>query len=116
MDTEQTVINEGFGYGEKLIGGYLTTLPVQVEEEVNAAVSILHGTSPLDIPIAESRKEYVADWNAMLRMGLRSERIPSGFTIINIPFNKRYPLLWGSMLITSIILLLSLFACSIIFV
>lgn len=35
-----TVINEGFGYGEKLIGGYLTTLPVQVEEEVNAAVSI----------------------------------------------------------------------------
>ena len=106
-----TVINEGFGYGEKLIGGYLTTLPVQVEEEVNAAVSILHGTSPLDIPIAESRKEYVADWNAMLRMGLRSERIPSGFTIINIPFNKRYPLLWGSMLITSIILLLSLFAC-----
>ncbi len=106
-----TVINEGFGYGEKLIGGYLTTLPVQVEEEVNAAVSILHGTSPLDIPIAESRKEYVADWNAMLRMGLRSERIPSGFTIINIPFNKRYPLLWGSMLITSIILLLFLFAC-----
>lgn len=106
-----TVINEGFGYGEKLIGGYLTTLPVQVEEEVNAAVSILHGTSPLDIPIAESRKEYVADWNAMLRMGLRRERIPSGFTIINIPFNKRYPLLWGSMLITSIILLLFLFAC-----
>ena len=106
-----TAINEGFGYGEKLIGGYLTTLPVQVEEEVNAAVCILHGTSPLDIPIAESRKEYVADWNAMLRMGLRSERIPSDFTIINIPFNKRYPLLWGSILITSIILLLFLFAC-----
>ena len=54
-----TAINEAFGFGEKLLGGYITSLPIQVEEEVKAAVRILHGASPADMPIVESRKEYV---------------------------------------------------------
>ena len=29
-----TAINEAFGFGEKLLGGYITSLPIQVEEEV----------------------------------------------------------------------------------
>lgn len=68
-----TAINEAFGFGEKLLGGYITSLPIQVEEEVKTAVRILHGASPSDIPIVESRKEYVVDWNTMTQIGLSKE-------------------------------------------
>lgn len=37
VSPSMTMINEAFGYGEKLLGGYITSLPVQVEEEVQAA-------------------------------------------------------------------------------
>ena len=88
-----TAINEAFGFGEKLLGGYITSLPIQVEEEVKTAVRILHGASPSDIPIVESRKEYVVDWNTMTQIGLSKESIPANYRIINIPFRDEYPLL-----------------------
>ena len=94
VSPSMTVINEAFGYGEKLLGGYLTSLPVQVEEEVEAAVRILHGTSPADIPIVESKKEYLVDWNVMKQLGIKKEGIPTDYTIVNIPFSKRYPYLY----------------------
>ena len=86
------VINEAFGFGEKLLGGYITSLPIQVEEEVKAAVRILHGASPADMPIVESRKEYVVDWNTMTQIGLSKESIPAKYRIINISFSDKYPL------------------------
>lgn len=90
-----TAINEAFGYGEKLLGGYMTTLPIQVEEEVKTAVRILNGERPQDIPISESRKEYVVDWKTMKQIGLSKDKIPANYTIVNIPFSDEYPLLWG---------------------
>ena len=91
-----TAINEAFGFGEKLLGGYITSLPIQVEEEVKTAVRILHGASPSDIPIVESRKEYVVDWNTMTQIGLSKESIPAKYRIINIPFRDEYPFCVGN--------------------
>lgn len=111
VSPSMTVINEAFGYGEKLLGGYLTSLPVQVEEEVEAAVRILHGTSPADIPIVESKKEYLIDWNVMKQLGIKKEGIPADYTIVNIPFSKRYPYLYVASIVTSSILLLTIVIC-----
>lgn len=103
-----TAINEGFGYNEKLVGGYFTPLSVQVSEEVDAAVHILNGKRVADIPIAESRKEYVVDWNVMQQMNILKERIPNHYVIYNIPFSEQYPVLWIVTLTSSIVLLIIL--------
>lgn len=79
-----TAINEAFGYNEKLLGGYITTFPILAEEEVSAAIRILHGEKPSDIPVRESRKKYVVDWNVMQQRGISKESIPAECTIINI--------------------------------
>lgn len=111
VSPSMTVINEAFGYGEKLLGGYITSLPVQVEEEVEAAVRILHGTSPADIPIVESKKEYLIDWNVMKQLGIKKEGIPTDYTIVNIPFSKKYPYLYVASIVTSSILFITIVAC-----
>lgn len=105
-----TAINEAFGFGEKLLGGYIPSLPIQVEEEVKTAVRILHGASPSDIPIVESRKEYVVDWNTMTQIGLSKESIPAKYRIINIPFRDEYPFLWGALVASFVLFLILLFA------
>lgn len=104
-----TAINEAFGYNEKLLGGYMTTYPIMAEEEVSAAVRILHGEKPSDIPIRESRKTHVIDWNVMQQRGISKERIPKECTIINIPFSEKYPVLWGTGVVVIVISLSTLF-------
>lgn len=104
-----TAINEGFGYGEKLLGGYITTLSIQVEEMVDVAVRILRGEKPLDMPIANSAKEYVVDWDVMVQRGLSKADIPGKYSIIHIPFSKNHPLLWGGIVFSIVLLLLMLF-------
>ena len=104
-----TAINEAFGYNEKLLGGYITTFPILAEEEVGAAIRILHGEKPSDIPVRESRKKYVVDWNVMQQRGISKESIPAECTIINIPFQEEYPVVWGIGVVLIIILLSTLF-------
>lgn len=104
-----TAINEAFGYNEKLLGGYITTSPILAEEEVSAAIRILHGEKPSDIPVRESRKKYVVDWNVMQQRGISKESIPAECTIINIPFWEEYPVAWGTGVVLIIILLSTLF-------
>lgn len=104
-----TAINEGFGYGEKLLGGYMTTIPIQVGEMVDAAVRILHGEKPLDMPIANSAKEYVVDWEVMEQRGLSKADIPEKYSIIHIPFSEAYPWLWGGIIFSITVLLITLF-------
>lgn len=104
-----TAINEAFGYNEKLLGGYITTSLILAEEEVSAAIRILHGEKPSDIPIRESRKKYVVDWNVMQQRGISKESIPAECTIINIPFREEYPVAWGTGVVLIIILLSTLF-------
>ena len=104
-----TAINEAFGYNEKLLGGYFTTSLILAEEEVSAAIRILHGEKPSDIPVRESRKKYVVDWNVMQQRGISKESIPAECTIINIPFREEYPVAWGIGVVLIIILLSTLF-------
>ena len=104
-----TAINEAFGYNEKLLGGYITTSLILAEEEVSAAIRILHGEKPSDIPVRESRKKYVVDWNVMQQRGISKESIPAECTIINIPFREEYPVAWGIGVVLIIILLSTLF-------
>lgn len=104
-----TAINEAFGYNEKLLGGYITTSLILAEEEVSAAIRILHGEKPSDIPVRESRKKYVVDWNVMQQRGISKESIPAECTIINIPFQEEYPVVWGIGVVLIIILLSMLF-------
>lgn len=104
-----TAINEAFGYNEKLLGGYITTFPILAEEEVSAAIRILHGEKPSGIPVRESRKKYVVDWNVMQQRGISKESIPAECTIINIPFREEYPVAWGTGVVLIIILLSTLF-------
>lgn len=104
-----TAINEAFGYGERLLGGYFTTLPIQVKEMADAAVHILHGGRPLDMPVADSRKEYVVDWNVMTQRGMKIDEIPGKYAIVNIPFSKEYPVLWLALILLVSILLVLLF-------
>lgn len=104
-----TEINEAFGYNEKLLGGYITTFPILAEEEVSAAIRILHGEKPSDIPVRESRKKYVVDWNVMQQRSISKESIPAECTIINIPFQEEYPVVWGIGVVLIIILLSTLF-------
>ena len=104
-----TAINEAFGYNEKLLGGYITTFPILAEEEVSAAIRILHGEKPSDIPVRESRKKYVVDWNVMQQRGISKEGIPAECTIINIPFREEYPVAWGTGVVLIVILLSTLF-------
>ena len=104
-----TAINEAFGYNEKLLGGYITTFPILAEEEVSAVIRILHGEKPSDIPVRESRKKYVVDWNVMQQRSISKESIPAECTIINIPFQEEYPVVWGIGVVLIIILLSTLF-------
>ena len=104
-----TAINEAFGYNEKLLGGYITTFPILAEEEVSAAIRILHGEKPSGIPVSESRKKYVVDWNVMQQRGISKDSIPAECTIINIPFREEYPVAWGTGVVLIIILLSTLF-------
>lgn len=103
-----TAINEGFGFGEKLLGGYFTLLSTQVKEEVEAATQILHGKKPSDILIRESAKQHVIDWKIMEQLNIPINKIPSEYTIPGIPFRIKYYSLWLGALIVSSLLLISL--------
>lgn len=92
-----------------MLGGYITTFPILAEEEVSAAIRILHGEKPSGIPVRESRKKYVVDWNVMQQRGISKESIPAECTIINIPFREEYPVAWGTGVVLIIILLSTLF-------
>lgn len=103
-----TTINEAFGFGEKLLGGYFTPLSTQVEEEVAATVQILRGKKPSDISIKESGKKYLIDWEIMKLRGIPLNKIPSQYTIINMPFHIKYRALWIVMLASSCLLIVSI--------
>lgn len=93
-----TAINEMFGCGYNLLGGYMTPLYIQVEDLVKTAVRIIKGEQPGKIPMGISRKEYLIDWTVMQKEGMKVEDVPIGFKIINIPYKARFPVLWGMLL------------------
>lgn len=101
-----TAINEAFGYNERLLGGYFTSLPIQVKEEVGVAVRILNGAHPSDISVSESKKEYLVDWKVMQTLRMSKEQIPAKYTIIHMPFKVAHPWLWvGTIILCSTVII-----------
>ena len=105
-----TGINEYFGYRKNLIAGYITTLPIQAEEEVEAAIEIFKGKKPSDMPIRLSRKEYVADWFALRRWNIKPDQISKKYHIVNMPLYERYK--WESNLLIAFMALLLMYVIS----
>ena len=105
-----TVINEAFGYGERLLGGYITPITVQANEEVKVAVRILKGASPADIPVCESKKEFLIDWQVLKQLQWDKERIPEKYHFINMPFKEQYKGIWTALMVLVFILLFSIFS------
>lgn len=85
-----TVINEGFNYNQGVLGGYITTLDIQTSEMTKRAALILKGKKASTIPISQSEKKHVVDWNELERWHISQTTIPDNYEIVNIPFYIRY--------------------------
>lgn len=106
-----TTINDGFGFKENLLGGYITPLSVQVEEEVDAAVRILNGEFPVNIPIAESKKRYVIDWNVLKRMKVPEEKLTFPHEILHQPFREKHFVLWLLLVVSGVSAVVIIILC-----
>lgn len=103
-----TAINDGFGFNERLLGGYLTSLDTQVEEEVDAAVHILKGADISKMPVKESHKDYIVNWQVIKKLAIKINDIPASYRIINIPFKELYPALWVTIILSVTIFLITI--------
>lgn len=103
-----TTVNEGFGDGEGLLGGYITLCDTQIQISVDLASRLIKGEKASSIPITQSPKEYVVDWTEIIRWNIPLKSIPDNYRIINMPFMERYfpYIVVSSILIGFIILLI----------
>lgn len=85
-----SVVNEGFGLGEGILGGYLTPVETQIQLSVQTAADVLKGKSVSSIPITETPKEHLLDWVDIERWNIERSKIPANYRIINMPFAERY--------------------------
>ncbi len=69
------------GHGE--VGGNLSKLREQGTLGASAALKILDGVSPDDIPVAEAPNEFIFDWRALERWGLNESNLPPGSIVLN---------------------------------
>ena len=68
------------GYGQ--VGGNLTKIRAQGTFAGRAALEILDGVSPNDIPVAKAPNSFVFDWRALKRWGLRESDLPPDSTLL----------------------------------
>ncbi len=69
------------GHGE--VGGNLSKLRAQGTIAASAALKILDGVNPDDIPVAEAPNEFVFDWPALKRWRIKESNLPPGSIIVN---------------------------------
>lgn len=93
-----TTINEDLGYASKLVGGYLTSLEMQVKESVDRAAALLKGQPATSFaPVTESAKQYVFDYNEIEFWKLDPALFPADAVYLHRPFRKHYPVLFWSL-------------------
>lgn len=85
-----TVINEAFGCGEGLLGGYITPQETEIKLSVETITNILNGADVSTMPITRTPKEYILDWAEIKRWNIPITSIPREYQIINMPFFDRY--------------------------
>ncbi len=69
------------GHGE--VGGYLSELRAQGTIAGSAALKILDGVRPSDIPVAKAPNSFVFDSRALKRWGLKESNLPPGSIVLN---------------------------------
>lgn len=93
-----TTINEDLGYASKLVGGYLTSLEIQVKESVDRAAAILKGQPASTFePVTESTKQYVFDYSEIEFWKLDPALFPADAVYLHRPFRKHFPVLFWSL-------------------
>lgn len=85
-----TVISEGFDYHQGILGGYITTIDIQASESTALASRILKGEKASQIPISQSSKKHIVDWNELARWKISEDSLPDDYVVVNIPFHIRY--------------------------
>ena len=85
-----TVINEGFDYHQGILGGYITTIDLQASESTALASRILRGEKASQIPITQSSKKHVIDWDELKRWNIDRSSLPADYIVVNIPFHVQY--------------------------
>lgn len=94
-----TTINEDLGYASKLVGGYLTSLEMQVKESVDRAAMLLKGQPASTFPpVTESVKQYVFDYNEIKFWKLDPDLFPTDAVYLHRPFRIRHPFLFWSLI------------------
>ncbi len=76
-----------FMLGHGIVGGKLHSGVVEGRLVAEMADKLLHGTPIADLPIVTRTNDaYIFDFKEMLRLGITSDKLPSGFTLINEPY------------------------------
>lgn len=86
-----TAINEGFGAGELLLGGYFTPIELQLEEQAELAKRIFEGRSVEQLPVKPSAKRYLLDWRVWNALELEKKELPSYVEFVNKPVYLEEP-------------------------
>jgi PAS domain S-box-containing protein len=79
------------------LGGDLVNWADDARVAAEMAVRVLNGAKPQNIPIVMSTDEYIFDWQALQRWGLKESNLPPGSIVLNRPQSlwqlyKRYVL------------------------
>jgi PAS domain S-box-containing protein len=79
------------------LGGDLVNWADDARVAAEMAVRVLNGAKPQDIPIVTSADNYIFDWPALQRWGLKESNLPPGSIVLNRPQSlwqlyKRYVL------------------------
>lgn len=94
----------------KFLGGYFASVETQIVDQVHSAIRILQGENPKDIPVETHQKDYYMDWKAMSQLNppLNYNDYSEQFTIVNVPFDVAYRVLFICIVSLAVILLAGL--------
>jgi hypothetical protein len=83
------VFDTFINHGE--VGGDLSSFSLQGKIAGSMALRILRGEKPQAIPRVKDVTEYIFDWQALRRWGLKESNLPPGSIVVN-----RKPTTWES--------------------
>lgn len=96
-----TAVLEELSYNHAYTGGYFTSYQIQSEEMAETAYRILRqGVRPSEIPVQQSRKEYVFNWEDLQRFDIDTQSLPAGSHIVNMPYYIKHKTLFLILRIT----------------
>lgn len=98
-----STINEGFGFGQGILGGCIPVLEQDLSDAMLIVSAILSGASIGDISIRKTKNKCLVDWSEMERWGIDLNRIPKEWKIVNIPFWERHAVLFVALVVLIVI-------------